>query len=75
MAPGSSIAYVLIEFPSSPWITRGTIARATPPPEEMPASHADSIGVVGVAAFTAKVVRFGSKLEAALFNVEAGAAM
>ena len=74
VAPGSSIAYVLIVLPSSPWITRGTIERATPPPEEIPASHAESTGVVGVAAFTAKVVWLGTKAEAALSSVETGAA-
>ena len=74
VAPGSSIAYVLIEFPFFPWMTRGTIERATPPPEEIPASHAESIGVVGVAAFTAKVVWFGTNFEAALFSVTWSAA-
>jgi len=65
----------LIDFPFFPWTTRGTIDRVTPPPQETAASHAESTGVVGVAVFTAKVVWFGSKAEAALFNVEAGAAM
>ena len=68
MAPGSSIAYVLIEFPSFPWMMRGTIDRATPPPEEIPASHADSTGAVGVAAFTAKVVWLGTNPDAASFS-------
>ena len=56
-------------------MTRGTIERATPPPEETPASHAESIGVVGVATFTAKVVWFGTNFEAAhsvMFNSKSG---
>ena len=74
VAPGSSIAYVLIEFPFFPWTTRGTIDRVTPPPQETAASHAESTGVVGVAAFTAKVVWLGTKSKAALSSVETGTA-
>ena len=50
-------------------MTIGTMERVTPPPASMPASHAASTGVVGVAGavFTAKVVMLGTNEEASLF--------
>ena len=57
-------------------MTRGTIARATPPPVDTPASHALSrgaAGAVGVAVFTANVVTLGTKAASFPYNDGEGA--